>query len=64
MERYRREPFLIDIGQRSHRAAVSDSQEIVIVRMLAVMCQDGNGVETGAVVRALPLYPQCGTVGM
>src|SRR5215813_84871 len=46
VECYRCEAFLIYVGQRSHRAAITNAQKIDVVRMLAVMRQYRNGVES------------------
>src|SRR6185503_1454546 len=49
--------FLVDVRQRAHRAAVTNAQEILIVRMFSIVRQNGNRIETRPVVMQLPLDP-------
>lgn len=56
MKRRRRKSCLIDVGERSHCAAITDPQQIEVIRMLAIFTQYGDRINAGAVMMELPLY--------
>src|SRR6266704_983039 len=57
MECGREKPFAIDVGERSHRTAIADAQEVEVGGVLAVFGKHGYGIEARTVMMKLPLYP-------
>src|SRR5258707_4951144 len=53
MKSRRREAVWVNIWQKSQPPAVSDTQEIKIIRMFAVSRENGNGVNARAIVMKL-----------
>src|ERR1700722_1357249 len=49
------ETFLVDVGESAHRSAVTNTQQIEVVGMFAVLGQQRNRVESRTVVMQLPL---------
>src|SRR5580658_745987 len=45
VKRRRSESLLIDIGERSHHTSIADTEEIKIVRMIAVFLEQRNRIE-------------------
>src|SRR5688572_9409371 len=57
MKRSRRKSFLIDVRQSTHCAAITNSQEILVVRMFSIVGQDRNRIQPRSVMVQLPLDP-------
>ena len=58
VERRRREPLLVDIGDPAHHPAISDAQQMQILGVLAIGVEQRHGVERRAIMVDLPLDPR------
>ncbi|MNS82486.1 hypothetical protein D3C72_1162320 [compost metagenome] len=55
MERSRAKAVGCDIGQGPHHTCMSDTEQVEVVRMVAISCKDRNGIEGRTIMVQLPL---------
>ena len=57
MECRSQKSFAIDVRERSHRSAIADAQEVEVARMLAILREHRDGIETRTIMMELPFEP-------